>query len=102
MTSVGRSLHQFCQIAGTRDARLNERWVMTSVGRSLHQFCQIAGTRDARLLVISEQLVNDGRIAPAKSPRVVSSAVEHSAFNRLALSSNLRRPIEVTNLVLTL
>ena len=28
--------------------------------------------------------------------RVASSAVEHSAFNRLVLSSNLRRPIPVT------
>ena len=30
--------------------------------------------------------------------RVASSAVEHSAFNRLVLSSNLRRPIPVTAL----
>ena len=29
----------------------------------------------------------------AQKARVASSAVEHSAFNRLVLSSNLRRPI---------
>ena len=29
----------------------------------------------------------------AQQARVASSAVEHSAFNRLVLSSNLRRPI---------
>ena len=30
-----------------------------------------------------------------KRGRVASSAVEHPAFNRLVLSSNLRRPIQI-------
>ena len=40
--------------------------------------------------------VQDGAVLHGDGPertRVASSAVEHSAFNRLVLSSNLRRPI---------
>ena len=38
--------------------------------------------------------VGSGPIGPANGDiRVASSAVEHSAFNRLVLSSNLRRPM---------
>ena len=40
---------------------------------------------------------DSGTIAPAQG-WVASSAVEHPAFNRLVLSSNLRRPISPTDI----